>query len=131
MSAHGPRASHGVEQPCPGDFLEHWVRGDIVLELCPGEYHRAEGAVPLIDAIGIVKQDETPRGAIVVKICHLGRDCHGMRRKSLWSWTFLDHKVRSNRGGSNAGQGVSEGIGRRVDGSHLCRLFVARWLEGD
>jgi hypothetical protein len=40
--------------------LEHRVGSDIVFEFGSGEDHGAESAVPLIDAIWIVKEDEAP-----------------------------------------------------------------------
>jgi hypothetical protein len=68
MRADRTCAGHGVQQPSPGNFLQHRIRGDVVLELSSGEDHGSEGAVPLINAIGIMEKNEAARSPVVVEI---------------------------------------------------------------
>jgi hypothetical protein len=68
MRADCTGSGHSVQQPSPGNFLQHWICRHVVLKLCPGEDNGSEGAVPLINAIGIMEKYEAAGGPIIIEV---------------------------------------------------------------
>ena len=129
-------AGEGLGHPAPADVVQQRIVDEVGLERGPDEDDGAEGAVPLVDAVGIVQQDEPAGGGIRVGVGHLGGERHGGRCQPLRSGGLVELELGAHvtafscsraarrrrfrrRSTSRLRLGAACGRGRRFAAPHL------------
>ncbi len=90
-------SGQGLGHPAPADVVQQRLLDEVVLEGRPDEHDGPERALPLLDPVGVVQQDEPAGRGIRLGVGHLGGQGDGGRGQALGRRGLVDLELRAAR----------------------------------